>query len=532
MKLNEESIQSFIAGISSAPELALISPEEAERMQTIAAEVLEKYSRQFGEDAEFEYSYRKRFTSVELRLNILGERYNALLEGSKPIFDRSYEIISNLLIDRVTTAFFVYGFGKNLVTLRAPRRGGKDILHNPMVLAVVCGILLGFLCQLLPEGLFHFFIDDLVTPVSDVLLSVLSGIMGPVLFMSLLSSVTTFNSISELNTLGRSIIRRCVLIIVSVALLSIAVCILLFGNLGNAGASFAPDQIISLLINIIPTNLLTPFTENNTAQLIVLGLGLGAALLIMAERASTLKSLLCDMTLWLNTFMRIVMRISPLIPFLSLLKITAEGGFGVILDTWKFLLGVVLCMLICAVGKIALVSFRRSLPPLLLLKKLRPLVLRAFATGSMSTTLIMQRQISKSAFGIRPSYTEFWYPMSYAMLNPTMVISIVVPAFFAASAAGVPVSSSFLLVLFLLTVQLSLASTGTISSWVIVFTQLGLPMSFVGVFSASRIVIKNFTAAFSVLFLSLEQIDAACAAKAVDDSILRNPRILYEAEED
>lgn len=531
MKLNEESIQSYIAAIPSAPELALIAPEEVTRMQIIAKKVLEKYSQQFGPDAEFDFSYRKRFTSVELRLYIPGSHFDPLLEGSNPIFDRSYELVSNLLIDRVTTAFFVYGLGKNLVTLRAPRHNKRKLLKNPMLMAVLLGIFIGFLCRLLPEGLFHFVIDDLVTPVSDVLLKVLSGIMGPVLFFSLVSSVTTLNSISELNTLGRSIIRRFLIISISVAILSIGVCILMFGNLGDAGTSFAPRQIISLILNIVPTNLLTPFTENNTAQIIVLGLVLGAALLLMAERANALKSLMCDMSLWLNTFMRIVTRISPLVPCLSLLKISAEGGFDVILDTWKFLLGVLLCMLVCAVGKIAVVSVRRSLSPLLLLKKLRPLVLRAFAAGSTTPVFGMQRQMAESAFGIRPSYTEFWFPMCYAMLNPTLVINIVVPTFFAASSTGVPVSSSFLLVLFLLSVQLSLASSGTTTSWVIVFTQLSLPLEFVGVFSASKIVIKNFTAAFSILFLSLEQIDAACADKAVDESVLRNPQLLGETEE-
>ena len=86
--------------------------------------------------------------------------------------------------------------------------------------------------------------------------------------------------------------------------------------------------------------------------------------------------------------------------------------------------------------------------------------------------------------------------------------------------AGISVSSEFLLVLFLLTMQLALASPGMIPGITILLKALGLPMGFVGLFSAYNVFVMNANVAFCVFFQVLEQLEAAIELKQIDSSFL------------
>ncbi len=110
--------------------------------------------------------------------------------------------------------------------------------------------------------------------------------------------------------------------------------------------------------------------------------------------------------------------------------------------------------------------------------------------------------------------------MSYAMLNPTTAVTCVASAFCAAKMSGVSVSVPFLVVLLLLSVQVSIASPGLTSSLVIIFGQLGLSPDYVGIFTTCKIVTRKIAALFSAYSALLEELNVAFREKAVDESIL------------
>ncbi len=68
---------------------------------------------------------------------------------------------------------------------------------------------------------------------------------------------------------------------------------------------------------------------------------------------------------------------------------------------------------------------------------------------------------------------------------------------------GVPISPEFLLILSLLTLQLSMATPGLIPGITILFKSLGLPMSYIGLFSAYSVFIKNSAIAFCGFYRTL-----------------------------
>lgn len=520
MKLNVADIQIALGKIKAAPEIAGLPAEEAERFLELAKGVLEAYARRFGENAEFEIAFRKHLVSTELKITVPGRLYDPLLDEKDPTFDNTYKLISRLLTDKLSTAFFAYAIGKNIVSIRAPRRRHGSLLKSPTLWAAILGALFGIFITMLPAGIFDFLLNELISPVYSVLVRTLSGVTGPLLFLSLLSSITTLSDISELNTLGKSVIRHFVITTMAIALMSILVCALFFQNLGGEGTSILPDKIIALILDMIPTNLFSPFVEGKITQLTVLGLGLGAALLMIGERGRGLKSLLGETSIWLSTLSSIINKAAPAITFLNFTNLTASGRYASILEAWKYLAAFLLCLLAYAIWKLCFVSLRHSLSPLLLLKKLRPLIIKTAPSGASARPGNQQKQIAENAFGIQPSFSGFWTSMSRALLNPTTTVTCVAASFCAAKMSGVSVSLSFLVVLFLLSVQVSISSPGLTSALVLIFGQLGISPDYVGVFTACKVVTGKAAGIFSSYCNLLEELNTALREKDVDESIL------------
>ncbi len=521
MRLNEENIRDTIENIGSAPEIEKIDPVEKERFIHLAKATLEDYAANFGEETEFNIKLKKRFTCTELIITIPGKPYNPMQNGRHEFFNDTYRMVSNYLVDRLSTAFFTYALGKNTISIRAPRHVSDDATVKTTVIAIALGILCGIIMRLLPETVSGFLINDLVNPVSSLLLAVMSGIMGPVLFFSLLKSVTMLNDISELNSLGRTVIKRFIIVTLIVMAMAIMICLMFFGNFRGTGEMIVPDKIIGMILDVIPTNLLNPFVEGKIPQIIVLALGLGAALLIIGEQGKGLKGLIGESSVWLNTFMRIVGRVAPAITFLNLTSLVASGKHGDILNAWKYIVAVIICMMIYAVLDLCFVSVKHSLNPFVIIKKLKLLIIKNFAAHSSSQTIEFQKETAEKVLGIKSSFVEFWVPMSFAMFYPYSAICGIAAAFCAAQMSGTAVTLSFLLILFIVSVQLSLSSSSVTSSMVIIFGQLGLPAEYVGLFNACCMIVRKIASVFSSIYCAMEELDVAFKENAVDESILR-----------
>ncbi len=397
----------------------------------------------------------------------------------------------------------------------------SNILKQPMALAVIAGVAAGVLCLQLPANANAFVVDELVSPVLSIVLGVLSGAMGPIIFLSLVTAINTLDNVDELNNLGHKIFRRFLLIAIGITAVAIAVASFLFPVFGEGGVSFDPHMIIELLLGIIPTSIVTPFVENNVPQLVVLGVVVGEALLLLGKRVDALASILVQAKDWLCEFLGIVLKISPVVPFLSVLKMVAQGDAGTLTLSWKYVVGAYLCIVICLIIKFTKFATHCKVSVASLWSRIKPVTLMAFTAGSEVVTLKKCSEIAVEDLGVMPGYATLWFPLNQAMLAPGQTVVLTLAPFLVAEMTDMRVSLGFLLVLVILSVELSVASPGLTAGWTIMFSSLGMPTDYVGFFSAYGVFIKNFNAAFGVAYRMLEQTEAAYVMDAIDEEKLR-----------
>ena len=221
--------------------------------------------------------------------------------------------------------------------------------------------------------------------------------------------------------------------------------------------------------------------------------------------------------------MQIVFSLTPVIPFVSIFKTFANGRASVLLDGWQFIVSVFASLVICCLFKLVKTSLRCKLPIPVLLKKTLPMASLAFSAGSESATLNMQIEHSRSNLGINQAFSDFWIPMSHAMFKPRTTIHLVIPPFLIARAMGMPLSQTFLVVLIITVLELSVASSGITGAWTILFAALGLPLEYVGLYVIYKVFTTNIACGGCIFYYTLEQIEASCVLDTID-------RSCYEAD--
>lgn len=510
MTLSEGDIEKILSESRAALSKIRLSESGAADFMKAVSEILQYYRGIFPEDTEVRYRLRKRLGRLQLDILVRGEKRNPLEEGEWADKQAGRKYIRSLSEDQNADAYYRYLADRNIITVFSPSAiEQKSLLSQPMVQAVLLGVVLGLICQHFPAKVTDFLVDDLSSPVMSVILNVTGGIMGPLVFVSLVLAVSSVDDISSLSNWGRSIFRRFLRIAAAVTALCIAVALVVFPILGDSSIIFQPRTITDLLLSVIPVNLVRPFLEGNIPQIVILALFLGTALLLISGRITVVLPFLSELRDWLNEVMRIIMKVMPAIPFLSVFNLIARNRIDSLLQGWKYIAASYICFLLCIAFKLIKVSLRCKVSVPVLLKRIRPVTLAAGSYGAQAAVTEQFQEVCREDFREDEKFIEFWFPMNQAMLSPATTVAYVLAPFFVAELTGTPASVSFLVILFIMTVQLSMASPGRTAGWTLLFGALSLPVEYIGAFSAFSIFVKNAAAAFATAFCVLESFEAA-----------------------
>lgn len=222
------------------------SASEAEMFIQKLVSVLDDYADCLGEGVKVKYLIWKGIVNMEFRVLIPGEAFDPFMEGDGAQ-ERSFEKMFSLNLSAGNSRL-TYRYTKkcNCISLSIPlSEKSKKIIKDPVVWGVILGFLCGFICSLLPQETRSFVTDSMATPLLNIILTVISGVMGPVIFFSLVSSTIALAGINDLTNLGFKIIRRFILIILFLIVVSILISGLIFQNFGTGGSGFLWTNCLS-----------------------------------------------------------------------------------------------------------------------------------------------------------------------------------------------------------------------------------------------------------------------------------------------
>ena len=494
-----------------------LSDDEKARFNTVAEKILRSCDERLGEGKIYRFILRKHLSHLELRIGYSGEHFNPTTSLEASPQDLKEKLLSRLPNSRSTTTSFLALADKNIVTIRSPQLlGKKNALQDPIILAILLGISCGFLCSLLPANASSFIVNNLTRPIFSLYSKMSNALMGPILFFSLIVSISTMESLTQLNSMGLKIFGRFVMILLGVLLITGGISLLFFHNFTTGATLFSLEGIFELLFKIFPTNILSPFLDNNYSQLMIIALGFGASALVLKERSEKMVSFAHEARQCLSALWGFVRKLLPLTPFLGMFNLVADNKFSEIFQAWKFIAACYVIFTLCTIFKLIKASLHMKISPTVFLRKLKPALRLGFTTANFSSTYALRRKLAVEEYGIEPVFSDFWTSLSMSLFDFSLQIYLIPAILFLSELYGIPVSLAFFATLAFTSLQLALASPGVTASCTVTFEQFGLQIDNVGLITTCKLLVVNYSVMCSILVTDLEQIESAYIHHAID----------------
>ena len=155
-----------------------VASKEVQRIRLSVEEILLKYLDSLNSGTSFEVVTAKRFRTLKIELVIAGDSIDPFADD-----DGGGTILNNLLSDFGLAPAWRYKNGKNIITFTAKKQ--KKLSQILQIgIAILAAIVFGGLCLILPDSVSTFITSDLVTPVFNTFMGLLSAISGPIIFLS------------------------------------------------------------------------------------------------------------------------------------------------------------------------------------------------------------------------------------------------------------------------------------------------------------------------------------------------------------
>ena len=344
------------------------------------------------------------------------------------------------------------------------------------------------------------------SPIGQIFINLLMLVAAPTVFFSIMVSVANYSSFSDPGAVS-------VKTFVGYALTSIAavlVGILVFNTFkpGLEGQllpiitdpghdlSTQGTDFIQTIVNIVPSNIIDPFRNVDTLQLIFLALICGVALGRIGDYSKTLRNMVEALNTLFTKIVSLLMNIIPFIAFVATVSLMLSVGRGIAVSVAE-LLGVLIigiavmmliyCILVLVIGRVS---------PFVFLKKYSPLMKETFILGSGLSALPKTMRCCKNSLGISPKVYSFSIPFGASFNMDGNCVYLTIAGLFIARLCGIEFSSSQILPLVFTVLILSIGAPitpgTTIICLTIILNQMGVSLAAVSVLFGINAVVEMF----------------------------------------
>ncbi len=333
-------------------------PKSIAKSLLLAEEVSMRFF-ELGQGTELTAVVRKRFGRVQLSIQMTGEEIDPLEE----IKDWSVETEDyyRTLILRANQSRMTYcrKNGRNIVEIRVQDSKRRLPLYSALALpaGLVVGMILLWLC---PQEVTAFVRDQVIGPFQELFFDALNMLVVPVVFCSIVCTLTGLSSLSDAGRLGGKTVGVYTITTLLAIAVGFGVSLVGFPKEMATGelvtqmtGAFSPRSVTELLDSIVPKNLLQPILEGNLMQILYLSVFTGIALSLLGDAVRPVKTLIESLNRLFGLLVSLIGTFVPVVVFAASISVIVRFGAQAIPALGLFLLtevvGMVLIFLIYAI---------------------------------------------------------------------------------------------------------------------------------------------------------------------------------------
>ena len=224
--------------------------------------------------------------------------------------------------------------------------------------------------RILPEGVKDIAIG-ITEPFYNTILDMLQAISSPMIFLAVCWGIISIGDLITVGKIGKRLIIRMVISTFAVGTVFILLASPFFKIVwGKNKAAFGGfENIYTTVLEIIPSDIISPFLEGNALQIVFLGGCIGIVLLILEQRASVFQDVIVQANEVVHFLMGVIGKFVPVFVFLSIFNLllfdTTVNFWGIIK---VFALAIPACLFLI-LFYVIIVAARFQINPILLIKK-------------------------------------------------------------------------------------------------------------------------------------------------------------------
>ena len=350
-------------------------------------------------------------------------------------------------------------------------------------IALVLAIVVGLLIQPYAD-----FAESYIKPFGTIFLNLVKFIVVPIVLFSIMCGIISMSDIRKVGSIGLKTVvyYLCTTAFaITFGLIGGNVFKGMFPVIATTDLSYEMSSegisFMDTIVNIFPSNFVSPMVESNMLQVIVIAVLLGFAIIMMGEKKNVrLVTAFNDLNEMFMNCMELILKLSPIGVFCLLCPVIASNGAMIIGSLAMVLLAAYLCYIIHGVVVYSFaVKTMGGMSPVEFFKGMIPAILFAFSSSSSVGTLPINMECVNK-MGASKEVSSFVLPLGATINMDGTAIYQGVCAIFIASCYGINLTFSQMLTIVLTATLASIGTAGVPGSGMVmlamVLTSVGLPV--------------------------------------------------------
>ena len=347
-------------------------------------------------------------------------------------------------------------------------------------------------------------------------IGLLKMVVGLVVMFSLLQGITSIGSITRLKQIGRNTLLFYSFTTLLAISLGLGASLLLpawqplteFAPVGDhvqliSEESAGGAAIAGKLLNMAFVNPVAALTQGNLLAIVVFSFMLGLALVSSLPEKHPIFDVLNGLNKSINTIVGWIIKLSPLAVFTIVFDFTIRGGESLFEQLALFsLLVFVLTLIHGAIVLPTIAKLATGIKYTTLFKAISAPMAMAFATSSSSATLPLAMQSAQEKLGVSQSTSSMVLPLGAVMNMDGTALFEGVAAIFLAQLFGVDLTTSGLVMIFIMAMVSSVGApgmpSGSMSGMQMVLLAAGIPLEAIAILLIIERPLDTFRTAVNV----------------------------------
>jgi len=346
-----------------------------------------------------------------------------------------------------------------------------------LVLAIVVGLLMGD---------YYDFANAYIKPFGTIFLNLIKFIVVPIVLFSIMCGIISMKDVRKVGSIGLKTVAYYMCTTAVAIVIGLAGGNLfkeIFPAIATTDLAYEAAESTSLMetvVNIFPSNFISPMVNANMLQIIVMALLIGFAIVSVGEKNVTVVNAFNDLNEIFMKCMEMILKLSPVGVFCLLCPVIAENGPAIIGSLAMVLLTAYICYFAHAVVVYSLtVGTLGGLSPVKFFKGMMPAILFAFSSASSVGTLPLNMECTQK-LGASREVSSFVLPLGATINMDGTAIYQGVCAIFIAACYGIELTLPQMLTIVLTATLASIGTAGVPGAGMVmlamVLTSVGLPV--------------------------------------------------------